>query len=266
MIRSCSTIIAVALLAVAPRDTAAAQDVPASGTAVLQRMHDAYAGKWYHTLAFAQKTTAYRNGAPTVSTWYESLRFTEPRGTELRIDTGSPSAGNGVLYTTDSSWVMRAGALTATRPQGNEFLPMIEGVYMQPVDRTAKEVQALGVNMSRVSSGTWNGRPVWIVGAASPLDTTSAQFWVDTGRNVVVRMLMPSGAAASPPMDIHLDGYVPLGGGWLASKVSMFIGGAPRQIEEYSDWRADLDLSPGLFDPATWSTAPHWAPRTPPRR
>jgi hypothetical protein len=143
---------------------------------------------------------------------------------------------------------------------------MIEGVYMQPVARTATEVGALGVDMSKVVSGQWNGRPVWIVGVASPSDTTMAQFWVDTERNVVVRMLMKSGPPASPPMDIHLDGYVPLGGGWLASKVSMFIGGAPRQIEEYSDWRADLDLSPGLFDPATWSTAPHWAPKGPPPR
>ncbi|HEY4215492.1 MAG TPA: hypothetical protein VGM67_00055 [Gemmatimonadaceae bacterium] len=243
-----------------------AQTVPASGTAVLQQMHDAYAGKWYHTLAFSQKTTAYRNGTPTISTWYESLRFTEPRGTELRIDTGSPSAGNGVLYTTDSSWSMRAGKLTATRPQGNEFLPMIEGVYMQPVALTARQVAALGVDMSRVMRGEWEGRPVWIVGASAPTDTTSAQFWVDTQRNVVVRMLMPSGAAASPPMDIQLGGYVPLGNGWLASKVSMFIGGAPRQIEEYADWRADLDLAPGLFDPATWSTAPHWAPKGPPPR
>jgi opacity protein-like surface antigen len=261
MNRHCRALAAIAtlLLAAAPA-AATAQATPATGIDVLQRMHDAYAGKWYRTLTFVQKTTAYRNGTPTISTWYESLRHTDPRGTQLRIDTGSPSAGNGMLYTTDSSWVMRAGALTQTRPQGNEFLPMIEGVYMQPVSRTAEQVKALGVNMNRVMRGQWDGRPVWIVGAAAASDTTSTQFWVDTERNVVVRMIMGSTQPAAPPMDIHLDGYVPLAGGWLASKVSMFIGGAPRQIEEYRDWKANMDLAPGLFDPATWSTAPHWAP------
>ncbi len=253
------SVFAAILIAAWPAITAA-QAVPATGAAVLQRMHDAYSGKWYRTLTFVQTTTAYRNGAPTVSTWYESLRYTEPRGTELRIDTGSPSAGNGMLYTTDSSWVMRGGALTQTQPQGNQFLPMIEGVYMQPVSRTAEQVKALGVDMSRVMRGQWEGRPVWIVGAATATDTASTQFWVDTERNVVVRMILASTQAASPPIDIHLGGYVPLAGGWLASKVSMFIGGAPRQIEEYRDWKANIDLAPGLFVPATWSTAPHWAP------
>lgn len=252
-----------ALLFAAAPCTAAAQTTPANGAEVLQRMHDAYAGKWYHSLTFVQKTTAYRNGTPTISTWYESLRHTDPLGTQLRIDTGIPSAGNGVLYTTDSSWVMRGGTLTATRPQGNEFLPMIEGVYMQPVALTVQQVKALGVDMSRVTRGQWDGRPVWIVGASTPSDTTSAQFWVDTERNVVTRMIMAPAQPSAPPMDIHLDGYVPLAGGWLATKVSMFTGGAPRQIEEYTDWKANMELPAGLFNPATWSTTPHWATKQP---
>ena len=69
-------------------------------------------------------------------------------------------------------------------------------------------------------------------------------------------MIIPSGPNA-PPLDIHLDGYVPIGSAWLATKVVMSTGGAPRQTEEYADWRANVDLSPGLFSPATWTTAAH---------
>ena len=37
-------------------------------------MHDAYAGKWYRTLTFVQKTTRYRpDGTTNISTWFESL-------------------------------------------------------------------------------------------------------------------------------------------------------------------------------------------------
>jgi hypothetical protein len=65
-------------------------------------------------------------------------------------------------------------------------------------------------------------------------------------------------APTAPVMDICLGKYAPLRGGWLATTVDVLVGGKPRQTEEYSAWRADSALAPGLFDPATWTTAPHW--------
>ena len=119
----------------------------------------------------------------------------------------------------------------------------------------------MNVDMQRVSSGRWRDRAVWIVGASAASDTTAPQFWVDVERNVVVRMIL----AATPPtvMDIRLDNYVPLAGGWLATKIEMYIAGSPRQFEEYSDWKGNVELSPALFDVATWTSAPHWATRRP---
>ena len=237
---------------------ALAQATPKTGADVLQRMHDAYAGKWYHTLTFVQKTTQYRkDGTTPVSTWFESLRQSTPTTTQLRIDIGDPSLGNGVLYTADSSWRFRSGKLASMQGQGNEFLPLIEGVYMQPVSRTIEQIANTKVDMQRVSKGKWQDRDVWIVGTSSPADTVSPQFWIDSQRNVVVRMILAP--APTSTMDIRLDGYVPLAGGWLATKVAMSVGGAPLQTEEYSEWKANVELPPTLFDPATWTTAPHWA-------
>src|SRR5262245_16103466 len=93
---------------------------PKDGTAVLERMRDAYAGKWYHTLTFVQKTTTTRDdGTKNVATWYESLRHTSAGGVQLRIDFGDPAAGNGVLYTADSSWRFRDGKLARASADGN---------------------------------------------------------------------------------------------------------------------------------------------------
>jgi hypothetical protein len=222
-------------------------------------MHDAYAGKWYRTLTFVQKTTRYRNdGTTNVSTWFESLEHAGPGETRLRIDIGDPSAGNGILYTADSTSRFSAGKLTSAQSGGNEFLPMIEGVYMQPVPQTMAELKDTGIDMTKVTKGEWRSRPVWIVGSIAPSDTTSPQFWIDVERNVVVRMiLIPAPNAGS--LDIHLDGYVPLGNGWLATKIAMNANGKPVQTEEYSDWKANVDLPKSLFDPATWTTSPHWA-------
>jgi hypothetical protein len=236
-----------------------AQAAPRTGADVLARMRAAYDGKWYHTLTFTQKTTMRRpDGQEVVETWYESLRHTPQSGVQLRIDRGDPTQGNGLLFTADSTWVVRGGQLATTRPTGNEFLPLIEGVYVQPLERTLREVGAMHVDLSKVRADRFEGRPVWVVGAAAG-DSTSPQFWVDAERNVLVRMLIAARAPGQPPLDVLLGGYEPLGGGWLATRVTIRAGGVPVQTEEYSGWRADPPLAAELFDVARWTAAPHWA-------
>lgn len=237
-----------------------AQHAPATGLDLLRTMHDAYRGRWYTTLTFTQKTTQRRpDGTDTVTTWYESVRYSEAKGTELRIDVGDPASGNGVLYSSDSLYVVRGGKLAVTRPGSNALLPLIEGVYLQPPERTAAQLAPTKVDFSRaVVSGRWNDRPVWIAGATAAADTTSPQIWVDTATKVVVRAIMVP-VPTAPLMDIRLDAVVPLGGGYLATKCTFYVAGAVVQTEEYQDWKADVALPPGLFDVTTWTTAPHWA-------
>src|SRR3954470_18840947 len=56
---------------------------PNTGEAVLRAMHDRYAGKWYRTLTFTQKTTTtLQSGTEVVQTWYEAAQFPG----KLRID------------------------------------------------------------------------------------------------------------------------------------------------------------------------------------
>src|ERR1051325_395492 len=60
--------------------------VPAmnTGEAVVRAMHDRYAGKWYHTATFTQKTTTTLvSGRDVVQTWYEAMQLPG----KLRIDT-----------------------------------------------------------------------------------------------------------------------------------------------------------------------------------
>jgi hypothetical protein len=221
-------------------------------------MHAAYAGKWYRSLTFVQKTTIYLPSQPErVQTWWESLRYTPQSGVQLRIDQGDLTAGNGTIYTADSSWIVRGGMLAQIRPTGNEFLPWIEGVYVQPLDVTERQVRAMGVDLAKTRKAAWRGRPVTIVGAASADDTTHSQAWIDDERQVIVRMIVAD--SGRPSLNVFLDDYVRVGGGWLETKVDIYVGGVLRQREEYSDWAVDVALPDALFDPAQWQTAPHWA-------
>lgn len=251
-------LLAVASALPAARLTSQAPKAPASGTEVLQAMRAAYDGKWYHTLTFVQKTTFHRPDGVQEQTWYETLRHT-PRGTQLRIDFGDLAAGNGVIFTPDSTFPVRSGKPAPPRGSGNEFLPLIEGVYVQPVAQTVKELARMKVDLSRVRTGTWQGTPVWIVGAASAADTTSPQFWVSTDRKLLVRMMIRPNEA-QPPLDVHLGGYESVGKGtWLATKIVINQNGRPVQGEEYADWKVDVPVDPALFDLQQWTTAPHWA-------
>lgn len=232
---------------------AQAPQAPRDGRAILQRMHDAYAGAWFTTLIFEQKTTIVRpDGTRTEQTWFESMRSPG----ELRIDIAPLSDGNGTLQLPDKVIVVRAGKVTQTRPDGNPFLPFVAGIYTQPVETSITQLAPQKYDLNAVHATDYQGRQTWVVGTTKVGDLAVPQFWVDAERLVVVRALIPSGTSM---LDIVLDGYIPSGKSWVATKITMSTNGAVRQIEEYTKVRTDVELPADLFDPAQWMAVKHWA-------
>ncbi|MEP6833971.1 MAG: hypothetical protein ABJB74_11275 [Gemmatimonas sp.] len=250
--------LATLLMAGGPLPAQLEQPKPVTGLYVLQRMHDTYAGKWYKTLTFTQKTTRYTpDGTPTVQTWYESMRSSADSGTQLRIDIGDLTLGRGMWYTADSSIQVVAGTAGVARANGNEFVPLIQGVYVEPVARTSAQLTRLGFDLTKGYHSVFEGLPVWVVGVSNSADTTGSRFVIDTVRRVVTRVVLVRRGQAA--IDVSVGGYVRAGNGWLATRVAMQSRGAPMQTEEYSDWKIDTPLPASLFDVRQWSTAPHWA-------
>ena len=258
MMRSTLALAMVALTACASAPRVGAGGEPADGTALLARMHDRYAGKWFQTMTFVQRTTQRRpDGTDQVTTWYEAQR-----GPRLRIDFGDPALGNGALYTADSLYVVRGGKVVRSMAEGNPFLPLIVSVYLEPVDVTRAQLAPYKIDLSRIHLRDWEGKPTYVVGSASPSDTASPQFWVEKDRLIVTRFLLP--LVPSPEhrnQDVRLENNVPLGGGWLATRVRMLDKGAPMQTEEYSDWRANVELPESFFQVEHWMDGPHWMKR-----
>jgi len=244
------------LLAVAVAAFAAASP-PKDGVALLKQMREAYLGKWFKTVTFVQRTIRKnpQTNVTDTTTWYEALRSPD----RLRIDFGDPAKGNGALYTADSLYVVRGGKVTRSVASGNPFLPFVAGVYDQPLDTTVRQIQPYKFDLSRITTANWQGRPVYVVGGVAG-DTTKPQFWVDRDRLILLRMIVPlSPAAPAELADIRLDDYVRVGGGWLATRVGIMVGGEMRQQEQYSDWRANVDLPRDFFVPQKWTEVPHWA-------
>ncbi len=229
-----------------------AQDVR-NGLDVLRAMHDRYAKSWYETLTFTQKSTTYNpDGTTKVDTWHEALAAPG----KLRIDIGVPSDGNGRLLVDGTLTVFRGGKESGTRPLVNMLLVLGFDVYRQAPENTSKIAQAEGYDLKKFHEETWEGQPVYVVGADRG-DLKSRQFWVDKNRLLFVRLLEPTQADPNRFQDIRFEDYREMAGGWVAARVEVYTDEKKVFSEEYSDIQCNAKLDPGTFDPKQFN-ATHW--------
>jgi hypothetical protein len=86
-----------------------AVDPPKDGAELIGLMRERYAGKWYHTLTFVQKTTL---GDGKVETWYEAAELPG----KLRIDIAPLEGKNTLLFRNDSIYDFKNGKLVKADP------------------------------------------------------------------------------------------------------------------------------------------------------
>jgi outer membrane lipoprotein-sorting protein len=222
-----------------------AQSAPATGDAVIQAMHDRYAKTWYRTLTFTQKTTR-RTPADTmaIETWTESGLFPG----HLRINIQRATGNSVAIYSGDSLFIVR-GDSTANRVASRNIL-MVMGfdVYTQPVERTLAALHAEHYATSTVREDTWEGRPVYVIGAPAG-DTSTPQLWIDKERLLYVRSLQPDGRDSTKSSEFRFDNYVQVPHGWLSETVEAYSGGKLIQKEEYSDINTNAKVDPRIFVP-----------------
>lgn len=243
----------IAMLALSVAGAPSPADPPADGTAVLQRMYDAYAGKWYKTLTFVQKTS-YPDAR--VETWYEAAAIPG----KLRIDVAPLDSMKTILFRSDSIYQYDQGKINATQAMIHPLMVLGFDVYAQPVAESARKLSSIGFNLAVVREDTWQGRKSWVVGKIVA-DSLSREFWVDQERLVFVRMIQSGPRKGQPGKqnigEIQFNKYEKAGGGWIAIEVAFFNNGERVQMEEYADVKVDPVLEAGLFEPGAWKR-PGW--------
>lgn len=212
--------------------------VPQDGEALIREMHARYAGKWYRTLTFVQKTT-HEDGK--IETWFEALQFPGL----LRIDIAPIDSGNVLLFRHDSLYVIRGGQSRPARFLVHPLMVLGFDIYFDSPETTIGKLKGLGFDLTKMREDTWQGRPVYVVGAAAG-DTVSNQFWIDKERLVFVRSLQPGPGGAV--METQFNKYQRLGEGWVSPEVLFYRNGVVDTREEYADMRADVPLPATLFD------------------
>jgi outer membrane lipoprotein-sorting protein len=223
-----------------------------TGEDVLRAMHDRYPN-WYTTLTFTQKSTTYNaDGTNKAETWYEAAMLPG----KLRIDVGPPSAGNGILLSDGNAAFFRDGKQAGERPLVNMLLVLGFDVYRQAPETSIKVVKGEGYDLAKLHDDTWDGKPVYVVGAEKG-NLNARQFWVEKDTLLFVRELEPAREDPKKFEDIRFMDYRKVDGGWLAGRVEVHQDDRLTFSEEYSDIQINPKLDPAVFD-AKQFTSVHW--------
>jgi hypothetical protein len=245
-----AAVVALAACASLAARPAAAQQIR-TPEQLVTAMHDRYAGKWYRTLSFTQRTTHH---LPNDSTRMDIWREWAAMPGRLRIEMGAPEANNGVIYANDSLYAVRGGRVVARRAQRNALMVLGFDVYTQPAARSMEILRAEGFLPGTLRTDTWNNRPVYVVSAH--VNNAHREFWVDTETLLYVRSLEPHPGDSTKVLDVRFENYKPHGGGWVAERVDIRADGKTIQDEVYENVKVNETLSPDLFVPEKWTTAP----------
>lgn len=231
---------------------AAAQQIQ-NGEALVRAMHDRYQNNWYETLTFTQASTTHKpDGTTTTETWHEAAMLPG----KLRIDIGPIADGNGVIFADGVVTSFKDGKVVATRPLTHMLLVLGFDVYKQDPQTTIDQAKKEGFDLTKLHEDTWQGEPVYIVGADKG-DMKSKQFWIEKKRLLFVRLLQPDQRDASKTADTRFVDYRQLPVGWVAAGVEFYVDGKEVFNESYSDIEANPKLNPAIFDPKQFTTA-HW--------
>jgi hypothetical protein len=214
---------------------------PPGSREVLKKMHDRYAGKWYKTFSFNQTTEVYRNDSlKHTETWYENIKFPK----DFRIDFGDPDSGKAVIYKNDSSYFFRNGKLAGVRPDNNDLLFLLGGMYFYKFDEVISKMKSYGYDLDKFHEDTWKGKEVYVIGAGKGEDSVN-QLWIEKENYSPVRMIKIENNNKEEAL---FEDHVKLGGGYTETLVYFFINNKLVQVEKYHDLKGDIEIDPSIFD------------------
>ena len=212
------------------------------GRDVLKKMYKRYNGKWYKTFSFNQTTERYRNDSlASTSTWYENIKFPN----DFRIDFGNPDSGNAVIFKNDSSYLFRNSKRANARPDENDLVFLLGGMYFYPFDSVLSKMKKLGYNLDKFHEDVWKGKPVYVIGAGKGEDSVS-QLWIDKENLNLVRMIKFDRNEKEEGL---FENHVKLNGGYSESLVKFYVNDKLLQVEKYHNMKADVSIDDSIFDP-----------------
>ena len=212
-------------------------------------MRQKYGAQWFKTLSYTQNNILYSNrGGETKSQWRQQIAVPG----KLRIDYLPATQRSGVLFDGARVHTFDNGRAIDAQPGVNAQLLVTTDVYALAPDRATKLLDSLGFDLSKLRRDTWDGQPVYVVGAAAG-DSTTSQFWVDTERLVPVRVVQKERRGTREIVtDVRLGKFAEFGGIPIATEVLQYRDGRLVFREQRVDVKVNEAIPEATFDATKW--------------
>jgi hypothetical protein len=219
------------------------------GSSLVSAMRGKYGGQWFKTVAISQNNTLYNaRGGETKSQWREQISVPG----KLRIDYVPLTQRSGVLFDGSRIHTFDNGRAIDVQPGVHPLLLLMADVYVLPIERSLHLLDSLGFDLSKLRRDTWDGQPVYVVGAAVG-DSTTSQFWVDSTRLVALRVVRKERSGTREIVtDARFSKFADFAGFPMHTELVQYRDGRLVFRGQYADIRADEPISDAVFDPAKW--------------
>ena len=232
-------------------DEPAWKQIPiADGRSVVERMWARYQSRFISSMTFRQLNTLYPvSGGEQKSEWLEYAAIPG----RLRIEYLPAANRNGVIVSNGRIATFENGRRTRYDPYIHPLMVLLYDVHVLAPDSTVALLDSLHFNLRLVRHDSWQGRPVFVVGAPVG-DTTSSQFWVDAERLVTVRVIQTEKRGTRSVLsDTRVDKFVEYAGALIGTEILFLRDGRPYFREVYTEVKVNVPVAPELFEPAKWS-------------
>lgn len=218
----------------------------------LRSMHSKYSSKWCQTITSSETSERYyKDSLINVDTFYNSASFPN----KFRVDYGSISKGNATMILSDSIYSFRHGKFVNVHTdQEDPVLLLLGRMFFLPFDSvTAKLKDFLGLDMDKFHEENWNGKAVYMIGSNNK-DEKVNQIWIEKER-LIPLMILEYGEGLK--IQGWFNDYVQLGGGWMATKFTLFSNDKLIHKDTYYNYKANPALDDRLFTPTKFGEW-HW--------
>ena len=213
-----------------------------TGEKILQKMHNHFAGKWYKTFTFTQKTESYKNDSLIkTATWHEAIVFPD----YFRISFGEVKDGNAVIFIKDSSFNFSKGKLVRKGLRGEDLTFLLGGMYFYPFDTVLTKMQKEGYDITKAYESSWEGKKYYVLGAQDEGEKRN-QLWIDKEKLFVKRFIKYNNGTKEEGL---FGDHVKIGKAWSETSCSFFVNDKLIQKESYYDCVANKTVDLGIFDP-----------------
>ncbi len=217
-----------------------------TGVDVLKMMHERHGnGKWPQTLTFEQKTRFFKNDVQTdTAIWFEAIK--QPNN--LRIDFDSLTSGHSAIWTRDSAFIFKKGALAKSYSDENDLLFILGGWHFFSTEEVVKKLAEFKFDATQPTrEAGFKSKTCWVVG---DIKKGGNEVWIEQKRLLPMRILTQTKGSND---EIWCENYVRLPRGWCEGKVTFFKDGQKVQEEIYNEIAADRELAPDVFDPKKYA-------------